>query len=136
MVVEKAEVLELLKRGAEHIVPEGGLEDKLALAQKEGRQLRVKLGIDPTRADIHIGFAVVLRKMRQFQDAGHKVVLIIGDFTAMIGDPSGKNKTRPMLTLEETRRNGESYIEQATKILDPETRKSSRFATIRNGSSL
>ena len=123
MVVEKAEVLELLKRGAEHIVPEGGLEDKLALAQKENRQLRVKLGIDPTRADIHIGFAVVLRKMRQFQDAGHKVVLIIGDFTAMIGDPSGKNKTRPMLTLEETRRNGESYIEQATKILDPNPEK-------------
>ena len=112
--------LDRLKRGAASIVPEGGLEEKLALARKEGRQLRVKLGIDPTRADIHIGFAVVLRKMRQFQDAGHKVVLIIGDFTAMIGDPSGKNKTRPMLTLAETRRNGESYLEQATKILDPD----------------
>ncbi len=120
MVAEGKETLELLKRGAEHVVPEGGLEEKLALAQKENRQLRVKLGIDPTRADIHIGFAVVLRKMRDFQDAGHKVVLIIGDFTAMIGDPSGKNKTRPMLTLEETRRNGESYVEQATKILDPD----------------
>ena len=124
MVIEDTkEVLGLLKRGAEHIVPEGGLEEKLALAHKEERQLRVKLGIDPTRADIHIGFAVVLRKMRQFQDAGHKVVLIIGDFTAMIGDPSGKNKTRPMLSLEETRRNGESYIEQATKILDPDPEK-------------
>ena len=124
MVIEDTnEVLGLLKRGAEHIVPEGGLEEKLALAHKEGRQLRVKLGIDPTRADIHIGFAVVLRKMRQFQDAGHKVVLIIGDFTAMIGDPSGKNKTRPMLSLEETRRNGESYVEQATKILDPDPEK-------------
>ncbi len=120
MVLEIKEVLDLLKRGAASIVPEGGLEEKLALARKEGRQLRVKLGIDPTRADIHIGFAVVLRKMRQFQDAGHKVVLIIGDFTAMIGDPSGKNKTRPMLTLAETRRNGESYLEQATKILDPD----------------
>ncbi|CAN5870469.1 tyrosine--tRNA ligase [soil metagenome] len=122
-VESRDESLELLKRGAEHIVPEGGLEEKLALAQREGRQLRVKLGIDPTRADIHIGFAVVLRKMRQFQDAGHKVVLIIGDFTAMIGDPSGKNKTRPMLTLEETRRNGESYVVQATKILDPDPGK-------------
>lgn len=112
-----------LKRGAEHIVPEGGLEEKLALAERENRQLRVKLGVDPTRADIHIGFAVVLRKMRAFQDAGHKVVLIIGDFTAMIGDPSGKNKTRPMLSLEETRRNGESYVEQASKILDPDPDK-------------
>ncbi len=112
-----------LKRGAEHIVPEGGLEEKLALAKKENRQLRVKLGVDPTRPDIHIGFAVVLRKMRAFQDAGHKVVLIIGDFTAMIGDPSGKNKTRPMLSLEETRRNGESYVEQASKILDPDPDK-------------
>ena len=117
------ETLERLRRGAEHVVPEDGLEAKLKTAAQVGRQLRVKLGIDPTRADIHIGFAVVLRKMRQFQDLGHKVVLIIGDFTAMIGDPSGKNKTRPMLSLEETRRNGESYIKQATKILDADPGK-------------
>ncbi len=113
------EAMTLLLRGAEQVVPEGGLEEKLRSAHQEGRPLRVKLGIDPTSADIHIGFAVVLRKMRQFQDLGHKVVLIIGDFTAMIGDPSGKSKTRPVLSLEETRRNGETYLQQATKILDP-----------------
>ena len=120
---EADETLKNLERGAEHIVPEGGLAEKLRLAHRENRQLRVKLGIDPTRADIHIGFAVVLRKLRAFQDAGHKAVLIIGDFTAMIGDPSGKNKTRPMLSLEETRRNGESYLEQAMKILNPDPEK-------------
>lgn len=117
------EQLAFLQRGTDSIVPEEGLKEKLELAQKEKRQLRVKLGIDPTRSDIHIGFAVVLRKMRQFQDLGHRVVLIIGDFTAMIGDPSGKSKTRPMLTLEQTRENGKSYIEQATKILDPDPNK-------------
>jgi tyrosyl-tRNA synthetase len=117
------EQLTFLQRGTERVVPEEGLKEKLELAQKEGRQLRVKLGIDPTRADIHVGFAVVLRKMRQFQDLGHRVVLIIGDFTAMIGDPSGKSKTRPMLTLEQTRENGKSYIQQATKILDPDPNK-------------
>ena len=117
------EAMSQLARGAEQIVPEGGLEEKLKTAEQEGRSLRVKLGIDPTSADIHIGFAVVLRKMRQFQDLGHKVVLIIGDFTAMIGDPSGKSKTRPVLTLEETRRNGETYLQQATKILDPDSER-------------
>jgi tyrosyl-tRNA synthetase len=117
------EQLAFLQRGTDSIVPQDGLREKLELAQKEKRQLRVKLGIDPTRSDIHIGFAVVLRKMRQFQDLGHRVVLIIGDFTAMIGDPSGKSKTRPMLTLEQTRENGKSYIQQATKILDPDPNK-------------
>ena len=110
--------LDILSRGAEHIVPEDGLKDKLETAAKENRPLRVKLGIDPTSSDIHVGFAVVLRKMRQFQDLGHKVVLIIGDFTGMIGDPSGKSKTRPVLNLEQTRRNAESYVQQASKILD------------------
>ena len=117
------EQLTFLQRGTANIVPEDGLREKLELAQNEKRQLRVKLGIDPTRSDIHVGFAVVLRKMRQFQDLGHRVVLIIGDFTAMIGDPSGKSKTRPMLSLEQTRENGKSYIEQATKILDPDPNK-------------
>ena len=112
------ETLSALTRGAEHIVPEGGLEEKLTLAQEENRQLRVKLGVDPSSTDLHIGHAVVLRKMRDFQNAGHKVVLIIGDFTAMIGDPSGKSKTRPVLSLEETRKNGETYVAQAVKILD------------------
>lgn len=110
--------LELLKRGADSIVPENGLEEKLALAKREGRQLRVKLGVDPSSTDLHVGHAVVLRKLRQFQDLGHKVILIIGDFTAMIGDPSGRSKTRPPLTLEETRANGETYIAQAIKVLD------------------
>lgn len=110
--------LQALARGAEHVVPEGGLRDKLELARTENRPLRVKLGVDPSSTDLHLGHAVVLRKMRAFQDAGHRVVLIIGDFTAMIGDPSGKSKTRPVLTLEETRRNGETYVAQATRILD------------------
>ena len=112
------EQLSILNRGAAQIVPEDGLKEKLELAQKEHRQLRVKLGVDPSSSDLHIGHAVVLRKMRQFQDLGHKVVLIIGDFTAMIGDPTGKSKTRPVLSLEETRKNGETYVAQATQILD------------------
>lgn len=113
-----AQALELLQRGAEQIVPDGGLLEKLELAVREGRQLRVKLGVDPSSSDLHIGHAVVLRKLRQFQDLGHKVVLIIGDRTATIGDPSGRSKTRPVLTLAETRKNGETYLAQATKILD------------------
>lgn len=106
----------LLKRGAEEIIPEEELLAKL----KEGRPLTVKLGADPTRPDLHLGHAVVLRKMRQFQELGHKVVLIIGDFTGMIGDPSGRSKTRPPLTLEETRENAKTYVEQAGKILRQE----------------
>ncbi len=121
--VSTDKALDVLSRGAEHIVPEGGLESKLETAAKEGRPLRVKLGIDPTSSDIHLGFTIVLRKMRQFQDLGHKVVLIIGDFTGMIGDPSGKSKTRPVLNLEQTRRNAESYVGQASKILDDDPQK-------------
>lgn len=115
--------LELLHRGADHVVPEGGLGDALARARDAARPLRVKLGVDPSSADLHIGHSVVLRKMRQFQDLGHRAVLIIGDFTATIGDPSGRSKTRPALSLEETRRNGRTYVEQATRILDPEPAK-------------
>ena len=110
--------LDLLRRGADHIVPEGELETKLREAEVAGKQLRVKLGADPSRPDLHIGHAVVLRKLRQFQDLGHRVILIIGDFTATIGDPSGRSKTRPTLSLEATRRNGATYVEQATLILD------------------
>lgn len=115
--------LELLRRGAEAIVPEEGLREKLVAAAEEGRQLRVKLGVDPSSSDLHIGHTVVLRKMRQFQDLGHKVVLIIGDFTATIGDPSGRSKTRPVLTLDETRRHGRTYLEQATKVLDSDPQR-------------
>ncbi len=111
--------LAMLERGALEIVPREDLEDKL----RSGKRLVVKLGADPTRPDLHLGHAVVLRKMRQFQELGHRVVLIIGDFTGMIGDPSGKNKTRPPMTLEETRANAQTYVEQVGKILiteDPE----------------
>jgi tyrosyl-tRNA synthetase len=107
------EALEQLRIGAVEIIPQEELLKKL----QSGKKLVVKLGLDPTRPDIHIGHAVVLRKMRQFQELGHKVVLIIGDFTAMIGDPSGRSKTRPPLTLEETRANAKSYVEQVGKIL-------------------
>ncbi|MCX8088432.1 MAG: tyrosine--tRNA ligase, partial [Meiothermus ruber] len=107
------EAFSLLRTGAVEIIPQEDLLKKL----QSGKKLTVKLGLDPTRPDIHIGHAVVLRKMRQFQELGHKVVLIIGDFTAMIGDPSGRSKTRPPLTLEETRANAQSYVEQVGKIL-------------------
>ena len=85
-----------------------------------GRPLRVKLGIDPTASDIHLGFAVVLRKLRQFQDAGHVAVLILGDFTARIGDPSGRSATRPELSAEQIDAHARTYVDQVTEILDPD----------------
>ncbi len=109
-----------IKRGVEEILPEAALVEKLKKSYKTGKPLIVKLGCDPSRPDLHLGHSVVLRKLRQFQDLGHQAVLIVGDFTGMIGDPSGRSKTRPPLTLEDTRANGQSYFEQATKILDPE----------------
>ncbi|NBC01041.1 MAG: tyrosine--tRNA ligase, partial [Bacteroidetes bacterium] len=115
-----AEQLKQIRRGVEDIVPEAALVDKLERAEATGTPLTVKLGCDPSRPDLHIGHAVVLRKLRQFQDLGHQAVLIIGDFTGMIGDPSGRSKTRPALTFEETRENGRTYFEQASKILDPD----------------
>jgi tyrosyl-tRNA synthetase len=118
------EALALLKKGAAQIISEAELREKLAL----GRPLRVKLGVDPTTADIHLGHAVVLRKLRQFQDVGHQAVLIIGDFTGMIGDPSGRSATRPHLTHKEVMHNAQSYREQAFKILDP-----ARTETVCNG---
>jgi tyrosyl-tRNA synthetase len=111
------EQLEIIRRNAVEIIPEEDLEKKLVKSKKENKPLIVKLGCDPSHPDLHIGHSIVLQKLRDFQDIGHKVVLIIGDFTAMIGDPSGRNKTRPPLTLEETRINGKSYFEQASKIL-------------------
>jgi tyrosyl-tRNA synthetase len=109
--------MDLIKRGASEIIPEDDLVKKLERSIKTNTSLRVKLGCDPSRPDLHLGHSVVLRKLRQFQDLGHQAILIIGDFTGMIGDPSGRNKTRPSLTLEETREFGQSYFEQATKIL-------------------
>jgi len=109
--------MDVIKRGASEIIPEDDLVKKLQRAIKTKKPLRVKLGCDPSRPDLHLGHSVVLRKLRQFQDLGHEAILIIGDFTGMIGDPSGRSKTRPSLSLEETRQNGQSYFEQATKIL-------------------
>ena len=111
--------LEIIKRKAVDIFSEEDLDKKI----KSGKKLSIKLGCDPSRPDLHIGHSVVLRVLKQFQDMGHEVVFLIGDFTAMIGDPSGKSKTRPALTFEETRKSAESYMEQATKILDPEKTK-------------
>ena len=104
-----------LAAGAADVQPQGELERKLAL----GRPLRVKLGVDPTAPDIHLGHAVVLGKLREFQDAGHTAVLIIGDWTARVGDPSGRTSTRPMLSAAEIDANAETYREQAFRILDP-----------------
>ncbi len=109
--------MDLIRRGASEIIPEDDLVRKVEKSIKTKKPLRVKLGCDPSRPDLHLGHSVVLRKLRQFQDLGHQAILIIGDFTGMIGDPSGKSKTRPPLSLEETRRNGQTYFEQATRIL-------------------
>ena len=108
--------LEIIKRKAVQIFNEEDLDKKI----KSGKKLTIKLGADPSRPDLHIGHSVVLRVLKQFQDMGHEVVFVIGDFTGMIGDPSGKSKTRPSLTFEQTRKSAETYLEQATKILDPE----------------
>jgi tyrosyl-tRNA synthetase len=113
--MQPGEALDLLKQGAAQIISENELREKLAL----GRPLRVKLGVDPTSADIHLGHTVIFRKLRQFQDLGHQAVLIIGDFTGMIGDPSGRSATRPQLTHKEVMANAATYREQAFKILDP-----------------
>jgi tyrosyl-tRNA synthetase len=118
-----AEQIEVLKRGTVEVFREEELAEKLTEAAKKGRQLRIKLGLDPTSADIHLGHTVVLRKMRQFQDLGHKAVLIIGDYTARIGDPSGQNTTRPMLAPEQIEKNAKTYFQQAGKILDTSKEK-------------
>src|SRR6184192_1365243 len=123
-LMQTDEALALLKQGAAQIINENELRDKLAL----GRPLRVKLGVDPTTSDIHLGHTVVLRKLRQFQDLGHQAILIIGDFTGMIGDPSGRSVTRPHLTHQEVMANAATYREQAFKLLDP-----ARTETVCNG---
>ncbi|MBT3253908.1 MAG: tyrosine--tRNA ligase [Candidatus Marinimicrobia bacterium] len=112
------EQLDILSRGVEDFVSPEGLEQKLEKSIASGKPLKIKLGADPSRPDLHIGHAVVLRKLRQFQDLGHQAILIIGDFTASIGDPTGRNKTRPSITLEEARDYGKSYLEQASIILN------------------
>lgn len=118
-MISPEDALSQLERGADTIIPRDELLEKLGKSAKSGEPLRIKLGLDPTAPDIHLGFAVVLRKLRQFQDLGHHAHLIIGDFTAQIGDPSGKSKTRPQLTREQVEENAKTYQQQLSEILDP-----------------
>lgn len=111
--------LENIKRNAVQIISEEELNKKM----QSGKKLKIKLGADPSRPDLHLGHTVVLRALKEFQKMGHEVIFVIGDYTGMIGDPSGKNKTRPALTFEETRKSGETYFKQVTKILDKERTK-------------
>ena len=115
--------LEIISKGTEEVIPLQDLRHKLESSIKNNKPLVVKLGCDPSRPDLHIGHSVVLQKLRDFQDLGHQAILVIGDFTAMIGDPSDRNKTRPQLTLEEAKANAESYIEQSKVVLDVKTLK-------------
>jgi len=117
--MEINEQLKILKRGVSDLISEEELKKKLTEAEKEERPLRVKLGLDPSAPDIHLGHTVVLRKLKQFQDLGHEVYLIIGDFTGMIGDPTGKSETRNQLTKKEVLENARTYQEQFSKVLDP-----------------
>ena len=115
--------MEILTRGAAEVISEEELKKKLEKAAKEGRPLRVKAGFDPTAPDLHLGHTVLIQKMKQFQDLGHEAIFLIGDFTGMIGDPSGKSETRPPLTKEQVKENAKTYMEQVGKILDlPRTR--------------
>ena len=114
------ETIKIMLKGAENHTEVKEIKEKLEKVEKEGRPLTIKLGLDPSAPDIHLGHAVVLRKMKQLQDLGHQVVLIIGDFTGMIGDPTGKSKTRKQLTREQVEENAKTYQEQILKILDPE----------------
>ena len=123
MLFTVKEQMDVIKKGTVEIIPEDELARKIEKSIKEKKPLNIKLGCDPSRPDLHIGHSVVLNKLREFQDFGHTAILIIGDYTGMIGDPSGKKKTRPQLTFEETRKNGISYFEQASKILDKEKTK-------------
>src|SRR3954463_9588504 len=112
------EQLTYLKKGAAEIIRESDLRSKLEKSRATGKPLRVKLGMDPTAPDLHLGHTVLLRKLKHFQDLGHTAIFLIGDFTAMIGDPTGRNVTRPPLTDEEITRNATTYLDQVYKILD------------------
>ena len=118
-VINMNNELEIIKRKAVEIFSEEELDKKI----NSGKKLTIKLGADPSRPDLHIGHSVVLRVLKQFQDMGHEIVFVVGDFTGMIGDPSGKSKTRPALTFEETRKSAKTYLEQASKILDKDKTK-------------
>lgn len=116
---EVEQALAIVKRGCEELLVESEFVSKLQRSAQTGKPLRIKLGLDPTAPDIHLGHTVVLNKMRQLQDLGHEVIFLIGDFTAMIGDPSGRNVTRPPLTAEQVKQNATTYYEQASMVLDP-----------------
>src|SRR5690606_21770024 len=109
-----------IRRGCDELLVESEFSRKLARSHESGKPLRIKLGLDPTAPDIHLGHTVVLNKMRQLQDLGHQVIFLIGDFTSMIGDPSGRNSTRPPLTPEQVQENAKTYYAQASLVLDPE----------------
>jgi len=116
-------MIQTLKENVEIILPENDLEQKLKQAEEENRKLIIKLGFDPTAPDLHLGHAVVLKKLKQFQDLGHQIIIIVGSFTARIGDPTGKNKARKPLSTEEVQHNAETYINQLSKIIDVEKTK-------------
>lgn len=116
-------MIHTLKENVEIILPENGLEQKLQQAKEENRKLIIKLGFDPTAPDLHLGHAVVLKKLKQFQNLGHQIIIIVGSFTARIGDPTGKNKARKPLSTEEVQHNAETYINQLSKVIDVEKTK-------------
>ncbi|AZA80482.1 tyrosine--tRNA ligase [Chryseobacterium lactis] len=116
-------MINTLKENVAIILPENGLEEKLKLAKEENRTLSIKLGFDPTAPDLHLGHAVVLKKLKQFQDIGHQIIIVVGSFTARIGDPTGKNKARMSLTPEEVQHNAETYINQLSRVIDVEKTK-------------
>src|ERR1700722_2090018 len=122
------EQLTYIGKGLAELIREQDLRERILLRAREGRPLRVKAGFDPTAPDLHLGHTVLLRKMKHFQDLGHRVIFLIGAATAMIGDPSGRNATRPALTLEEIEANTETYKTQVFKILDPD-KTEIRFTT-------
>lgn len=126
IITSPEKIKELLTRGVEEVISSKSLEEKL----KSGRKLRVKLGADPSRPDLHLGHAAVLRKLKQFQDLGHQIVFIVGDYTGLIGDPSGKSVTRPQLSVQEVKKNAQTYLKQVGKVLDvkkTEIRKNSEW---------
>lgn len=116
-------MIDSLQENAAIILPENGLEEKLAQANKENRKLSIKLGFDPTAPDLHLGHAVVLKKLKQFQDLGHQIVIVVGSFTARIGDPTGKNKARKPLSAEDVQHNAQTYINQLSKVIDVQKTK-------------
>ena len=129
------EQLELIRRGAEQITPEADLRRKLERSVKTGKPLRVKYGIDPTGIDVHLGHTVPLRKLRLFQELGHQAVLIIGNYTALVGDPSGRDQTRARLTPEQVEANAQDYLAQVSKVIDIEPHRGARATATGSASS-